>query len=470
MRVLRTGIPAAGIAAGTAFVLERRVSAAPSAATGDPAAETARFHAALAQAKTELGILAAENDIFAAHLEMADDPMLAEQVEERISKHGFSAERALDEACEEVCGMLAALDDEYLGGRTDDVRDVCGRIRRILTGETAENPFAGLAPGTIVVAEELTPSDTALMDFSRIAGVVTARGSVTSHVCIIARAKGIAAIVGASECMLEIKTGDKLIINGETGEIIVAPDTATERRYRALSASRKRHGEHCLKGAHTPAVTRGGRRIAVLGNAGSVAEVRAALDAGAEGIGLFRSEFLYMQSRGGFPGEQTQFEAYRHAAELCGERPLVIRTLDIGGDKALPYMDFGHEENPFLGWRAVERLPGIECLAADPDVYENVLHDVLRPVSLQEETGVSHQRRIITAAHLVESLAAAVADRRREPGVVCRNGFHVYKDTQILRIRHPAPGFFTVLHKTTAPEHIAVFRRRSSQRMQGVSS
>ena len=250
MRVLRTGIPAAGIAAGTAFVLERRVSAAPSAATGDPAAETARFHAALAQAKTELGILAAENDIFAAHLEMADDPMLAEQVEERISEHGFSAERALDEACEEVCGMLATLDDEYLGGRTDDVRDVCGRIRRILTGETAENPFAGLAPGTIVVAEELTPSDTALMDFSRIAGVVTAHGSVTSHVCIIARAKGIAAIVGASECMLEIKTGDKLIINGETGEIIVAPDTATERRYRALSASRKRHGEHCLKGAH----------------------------------------------------------------------------------------------------------------------------------------------------------------------------------------------------------------------------
>lgn len=150
------------------------VSAAPSAAPGDPAAETARFHAALAQAKAELGVLAAENDIFAAHLEMADDPMLAEQVEERISEHGFSAERALDGACEEVCGMLAALDDEYLGGRTDDVRDVCGRIRRILTGETAENPFAGLAPGTIVVAEELTPSDTALMDFSRIAGVVTA--------------------------------------------------------------------------------------------------------------------------------------------------------------------------------------------------------------------------------------------------------------------------------------------------------
>lgn len=119
-------------------------------------------------------------------------------------------------------------------------------------------------------------------------------------------------------------------------------------------------------------MTRGGRRIAVLGNAGSVAEVRAALDAGAEGIGLFRSEFLYMQSRGGFPGEQTQFEAYRHAAELCGERPLVIRTLDIGGDKALPYMDFGHEENPFLGWRAIRVSLSMH------DVFRTQLRALLR--------------------------------------------------------------------------------------------
>lgn len=372
MLILRTGIPTAGIAVGTAFVFERRASAAPSAATGDPAVETARFHAALEQAKGELSVLAAENDIFAAHLEMADDPMLAEQVEGRIAEHRLSAERALDEACEELGGMLAALDDELLSGRADDVRDVCGRIRRILTGEAAENPFAGLAPGTIVVAEELAPSDTTLMDFSRIAGVVTARGSVTSHVCIIARAKGIAAIVGASECMLEIKTGDKLIINGETGEIIVDPDLETERKYRALTASRERHGAHCLEGAHMPAVTRGGRRIAVLGNAGNVEEVRAALDAGAEGIGLFRSEFLYMQSRGGFPDEQTQFEAYRSAAELCGERPLVIRTLDIGGDKSLPYMDFGHEENPFLGWRA------IRISLAMHDVFRTQLRALLR--------------------------------------------------------------------------------------------
>lgn len=382
MITLRTGIPVAGIAIGTAFVFQRRASAAisalaaPSARTGDPAAETLRFRTAVERAKAELSLLAAENDIFAAHLEMADDPMLAEQVVTRIEEGHSSAERALDEACDALSGMLAALDDERLRGRADDVRDVCRRIRRILTGEAAENPFAGLAPGTIVVADELAPSDTALMDFGRIAGLVTARGSVTSHVCIIARAKGITAMVGAVECMLKIRTGDKLIINGESGEIIVNPDAPTERKYLALIASHAALDMHCRAGAHAPAVTRGGRRVAVLGNAGSVEEVSAALDAGAEGIGLFRSEFLYMQSRGGFPDELTQLAAYRRAAEMCGARPLIIRTLDIGGDKALPYMDLGHEENPFLGWRAIRISLSMR------DVFRTQLRALLRASAL----------------------------------------------------------------------------------------
>ena len=157
------GIPTAGIAVGTAFVLQRRASAAATAAAGDPVAEAGRFHAALERAKAELSALAEGEAVFAAHLEMAGDPMLAGLVEGRI------AEKALGEACEEVCGMFAALDDDYLRGRTDDVRDVCARIRRVLSGKTAHDPFAGLAPGTIVVADELAPSDTAQMDFSRVA-------------------------------------------------------------------------------------------------------------------------------------------------------------------------------------------------------------------------------------------------------------------------------------------------------------
>ena len=211
------GIPTAGIAVGTAFVLQRRASAAATAAAGDPVAEAGRFHAALERAKAEL----------------SGDPMLAGLVEGRIAEKHLSAEQALGEACEEVCGMFAALDDDYLRGRTDDVRDVCARIGRILSGETAHDPFAGLAPGTIVVADELAPSDTAQMDFSRVAGLVTAHGSVTSHVAIIARNKGIAALVGVAGCMRQVRTGDRLIIDGERGELIVDPDPATGRKYAA---------------------------------------------------------------------------------------------------------------------------------------------------------------------------------------------------------------------------------------------
>ena len=227
------GIPTAGIAVGTAFVLQRRASAAATAAAGDPVAEAGRFHAALERAKAELSALAEGEAVFAAHLEMAGDPMLAGLVEGRIAEKHLSAEQALGEACEEVCGMFAALDDDYLRGRTDDVRDVCARIGRILSGETAHDPFAGLAPGTIVVADELAPSDTAQMDFSRVAGLVTAHGSVTSHVAIIARNKGIAALVGVAGCMRQVRTGDRLIIDGERGELIVDPDPATGRKYAA---------------------------------------------------------------------------------------------------------------------------------------------------------------------------------------------------------------------------------------------
>ena len=328
------GIPTAGIAVGTAFVLQRRASAAATAAAGDPVAEAGRFHAALERAKAELSALAEGEAVFAAHLEMAGDPMLAGLVEGRIAEKHLSAGQALGEACEEVCGMFAALDDDYLRGRTDDVRDVCARIRRVLSGETAHDPFAGLAPGTIVVADELAPSDTAQMDFSRVAGLVTAHGSVTSHVAIIARNKGIAALVGVAGCMRQVRTGDRLIIDGERGELIVDPDPATGRKYAARLESLRQDAFRCAADAQAPAVTPAGRRITVLGNAANVDEVRRALDAGAEGIGLFRSEFLYMQGPA-LPDEETQFAAYRAAAELCGARPLTVRTLDIGGDKAL---------------------------------------------------------------------------------------------------------------------------------------
>ena len=223
----------------------------------------------------------------------------------------------------------------------------------------------------IVVADELAPSDTAQMDFSRVAGLVTAHGSVTSHVAIIARNKGIAALVGVAGCMRQVRTGDRLIIDGERGELIVDPDPATGRKYAARLESLRQDAFRCAADAQAPAVTPAGRRITVLGNAANVDEVRRALDAGAEGIGLFRSEFLYMQGPA-LPDEETQFAAYRAAAELCGARPLTVRTLDIGGDKALPYMHFEPEENPFLGWRA------IRVSLAMPELFRTQLRALLR--------------------------------------------------------------------------------------------
>ncbi len=373
MRTIHTRIRTAGIAIGTAFVLVRREKeVAHGVETSDPAAEAARFDDALAQAQNELRTLAADNDIFGAHLEMAGDPMLYEQVTAHIVGRKLPAELALAEACEEVCSMLATLDDEYLRARADDVRDVCSRIDRVLRGKIQENPFAGLPPGTIVVADELTPSDTALMDFSRIAGLVTARGSATSHVCIIARSKGIAVMVGVAECLLEIKSGNILIVNGEHGELIVDPNPETIRKYSAYTQTRQNSCGGIKNAMHMPATTRSGHQISVMGNAGSVDDVRQALDSGADGIGLFRSEFLYMQSRNGFPGEEQQLAAYRAATELCRERPLVVRTLDIGGDKTLPYMNLDAEENPFLGWR------GIRISLAMHDVFRTQLRALLR--------------------------------------------------------------------------------------------
>lgn len=415
MRVIRTGIPTAGIAVGTAFVLERHALQMPSAEAASPETETARFRTALQRAKEELEVLAAGEAVFAAHREMADDPMLAEQVEERIAQGGVSAGQALGEACAEICGMLGALDDAYLRGRVDDVRDVCARICRILSGESEANPFAGLPPGTIVVARELAPSDTALMDFNRIAGLVTERGSRTSHVCIIARNKGVAALVGVPEATREIKTGDRLIINGEFGELLVCPDAVTEQEYGCRAEILRQEAVRSREGAQVPAITRSGRNIAVLGNAGSVEEVREALDAGAGGIGLFRSEFLYMQGRDAFPGEAEQFDAYRAAAELCGERPLIIRTLDIGGDKLLPYMHFEHEENPFLGWRA------IRVSLAMRDMFRTQLRALLRAGAcgnvkimfpMIASVGEFREAKAVVAACMAELEAEHVAYKR----------------------------------------------------------
>lgn len=319
--------------------------------SGERPAEQSRFDAAVAAAEGELEKLAAANDIFAAHLELAADPMLMENVAEKIAE-GMTAADAVHAASGELATLFAQIDDEYLRARADDVRDVCRRIlRQLVPSET--DPFAAIPDGSILAADELAPSDTARIDFSRVRGVVTRRGSATSHLAILARNRNLPAVVGLGDDFDRLDDGTIVVLDGPAGELLIAPDEHTAAEYRRRMEEAEARSAAADAYASQPVTTRDGRALAVLANAGSVDEVERAIRSGADGIGLFRSEFLYMQRQDGFPDEQVQTAAYARAAELCGGRPLVIRTLDIGGDKSLPYYRFPEEENPFLGWRAI---------------------------------------------------------------------------------------------------------------------
>lgn len=319
--------------------------------SGERPAEQSRFDAAVAAAEGELEKLAAANEIFAAHLELAADPMLMENVAEKIAE-GMTAADAVHAASGELAALFAQIDDEYLRARADDVRDVCRRILRQLVPSEAD-PFAAIPDGSILAADELAPSDTARIDFSCVRGVVTRRGSATSHLAILARNRNLPAVVGLGDDFDRLDDGTIVVLDGPAGELLIAPDEHTAAEYRRRMEEAEARSAAADAYASQPVMTRDGRVLAVLANAGSVDEVERAIRSGADGIGLFRSEFLYMQRQDGFPDEQVQTAAYARAAELCGGRPLVIRTLDIGGDKSLPYYRFPEEENPFLGWRAI---------------------------------------------------------------------------------------------------------------------
>lgn len=296
-------------ASGPAFLWKRAASGGPSRS----------FSEAFALVQGELARAAEGNEIFAAHLEILEDPMLSESVGEQLAA-GLPEKEAVSAACSSVCSMFEAIDDEYLKARADDVRDVFGRIAAAMEGGDAQAP-AELPQGCVIVAEELLPSDTARIDFSRVAGIICARGSTTSHVCIIAHSHGVPIRVGVS-------------IDGiSEGSLVEVDDPA-------VGGS----------GAIAALVRKYGRKLYV--NAGSIDEIKAAMAAGADGIGLFRTEFLFM-GRSSLPTREEHKELYLQALLECGGRPLTLRLLDAGGDKPLPCLHMDKEDNPFLGLRGI---------------------------------------------------------------------------------------------------------------------
>jgi phosphoenolpyruvate-protein phosphotransferase len=341
-------------------------------------AELGRFRAAVGAVVRKLSETAGrlradgseeEAGIFEAHVEFAEDPELASEVEERV-RNLASPEAAVLEVGEEYAAEFAAMDDEYLAARADDVRDVTRQIAGEIMGRGAV-ALEALETPSVVLARSLAPSDTARIPRGRALGFVTAEGSRTSHVSIMARSMGVPAVVGVGPA-LEAALGAKTVaVDGGEGYAVADPDDGTvaefERRSRTLSERRAALDEY----RRVEARTSDGRRIEVAANLGSASEAEGALEWGAEGVGLFRTEFLFME-RDELPSEQEQYEAYGAVARVFGERPVIIRTLDVGGDKDLPGVDQPPEENPFLGWR------GIRMSLDTPGLFKPQLRAILR--------------------------------------------------------------------------------------------
>jgi phosphoenolpyruvate-protein phosphotransferase len=360
-----------GIVVGKAFLIEKpSLDASIQTIDADEIPkEIKRYEGAVATAEDELKMLAETSQIFGAHLEMVKDITLKEGVISKIKEQRLSAEAALEATIQEFLLIFEAMDDEYMKERAADIKDIRYRLLCALKGVKG-NPFEEISEEVILVAQDLTPSDTAALDLKYILGFITQEGGVTSHVSIMARGLGIPALVGVNDVLKQISNGDRIILDAEKGDIFVEPDDDTLKRYLTLREEQRKRQEELEQMNHLPSVTNDGKTVHLCANVGSIKDIKSALKYKIDGVGLFRSEFLYMENTH-FPTEEEQFEVYKEAAQICGKE-VTIRTLDIGGDKELPYYKFEKEENPFLGWRAI-RICLDRC-----DIFKTQLRAILR--------------------------------------------------------------------------------------------
>ena len=366
------GAPAsAGVALGPAVVIDPREvavidSADPEAAFAATVAEVGRLLQSMCDAARESG-RAEAGDVLEAQALMARDPMLVDAVGAALAE-GLSLQAALARTEEEITGLFASIDDPYMAQRAQDVSEVIDRIRRSLAG--VDSPDLGMieAP-SVLVARSVTAADTAVLDPELVLGFVTETGGPTSHVAIIARSLGVAAVVGADGVVASTSAGDPVALDGSTGDVVVRPEagTAADFSARRAAAEAEMAAADRFRGV---GVSVGGRPIQVPANVGSRDDVVRAVEAGAEGIGLLRTEFLFLD-RSDPPGEQEQFDLYSFAASSFSE-PVVVRTFDIGGDKPAPYLEVEPEENPFLGVR------GARLYSRCPEVFETQVRAILR--------------------------------------------------------------------------------------------
>ena len=326
--------------------------------------------ALLEDARVRLG--AEQADIFQAHLFMLEDTEFFEEIGDQLKQSLRNIEWVVQDMSMTLCQKLMQLPDPSFRERATDIADVSRRLMDCLLCVTREpSALANLDKDTIIVAHDLLPSDTLLLDKSRVKGIVLDEGGKTSHTAILARAFGIPAVVGLSNIFRELRNGETLVVNGTSGEVIINPDIETlERQEGALELERERaDGLASLR--ELPAETMDGHRVALFANIGLPEEAENIRNYGAEGIGLYRSEFLYM-APGKAAGEEAQYDAYSHVLKAMGKMPVTIRTMDIGGDKLVPELHALGEKNPLLGWRA------IRLSLANPELFKVQLRAMLR--------------------------------------------------------------------------------------------
>lgn len=346
------GIPAAsGLAIGPAHIIHPAPSVDISAQrTADTQEEISRLEQAIAHAIVRLDTLrskasAATADILAAQREMLDDPELKEGADALIDT-GFSAEAAITRITNEYAEQLAAIPDPYLAARAEDVHEAGRRIVAELQGTSLE---VSLDRAGILVARDLAPAETVGLDPALLQAIVTEKGSATGHLAIVAQGLGIPAVVGIPDIFSQIDEGTILVVDGDSGAVIVAPDEATHSETEARLAAAERDKKDLEVYRDRPGATADGVRVEVFANIGTLAEARKAVEMGAEGVGLFRTEFI---AANGLPSEEAQYAIYKEVAAVL-QRPLIVRTFDIGGDKPVPGLDIPTEGNPFLGWRGI---------------------------------------------------------------------------------------------------------------------
>lgn len=380
--ILRGIAASSGIAIGPLFRVQVALPATDRRSISDPEAEWKRYQDACAVASEQVSQVRAKANeefgaeqaaIFDAQILMLTDPELSQSVHEIITKQHMNAEYALKEVSELYARSLEAMPDEYLRARAADIRDVVRRLLHILGGHP-ENSFDNPGAPAIIVADDLSPSDTVMMDKKRVLGFATAQGGPTSHTAILARQLGLPAVVGLGQQALTLETSKNAILDGDGGKLIIEPGEATYADYenkhkRSVTVLRK-----ALEQAHKPAITTDGHTVEVVANIADPADATQALDHGAEGVGLFRTEFLFLE-RASLPSEDEQLAAYTRVLQAFDQKPVILRTLDVGGDKALPYVHQEPELNPFLGLR------GIRLCLAHPELFKPQLRAALRAVT-----------------------------------------------------------------------------------------